>query len=119
MLQYSLIYFRCLDGKVVSARTNSRLADLRCGEDRFFGLASVPDCVQPTHCVGPVDAAANVVARPQRDVAVHASVSAKCKGEEEDRVIRGSCFPDGVVRNVIRQRLSEYRIFPFYRRFSS
>ena len=48
----SQLHFRCLDGKVTNARTNGRVAELRCGESRFFDVAGVQRCVAPTHCVG-------------------------------------------------------------------
>ena len=53
-----MLPFRCLDGKVTDTRTNGRVAEVRCGENRFFDVGGVPECVSPTHCVGHTVAAA-------------------------------------------------------------
>ena len=51
-MRITMMPFRCLDGMVTERRTNRRVAEVSCGENRFFDVDSVPDCVSPTHCVG-------------------------------------------------------------------
>ncbi len=91
------MFSRCLGGRVANERTNSRLVELRCAEDKFFSIGDVPECVEASHCVGPTAAAIEEAksARPSRDPKVNEPIVAKCEDGDE---VRGSCFPDGNVR---------------------
>ena len=96
------VIYTCSRGRVLDRFTNKRSFSIICQNNATYSEPDQwPQCVTPTHCVGPArlvsDTDTVYLPAPRRDARVNSRVKYRCKHSPGHTVSAG-CFYDGVYR---------------------